>query len=83
MSTATETVCKVLEPWLEDGRAEALTEACRLAQALPVDVDALLVWVRDHGASAERSELATRRLRFAMGLPVIPGPVCRPAPMRR
>lgn len=83
MNAANETVCKHLETWLEDGRPEALNEACALAKALPVDVDALLVWVRDQGASAERSELATRRLRFAMGLPVIPGPVCRPSPMRR
>lgn len=83
MSTATDTVCAALEPWLEDGSSESLDAACRLAKALPVDVDALLVWVRDHETTAERRELATRRLRFALGLPVIPGPVCRPTPMRR
>ena len=38
---------------------------------------ALLSFVADYGAQREATQLALRRLRFAIGLPVVAGPVCR------
>ncbi|GAC1627485.1 MAG: hypothetical protein NVS9B10_16520 [Nevskia sp.] len=82
MNTANEDVTRLVARWLDDGDRSALAQACALAKATPVDVDTLLAWVRDHGAEPNAAELALRRLRFALGLPVVPGPVCRPAPSR-
>lgn len=66
-----------LEAWLDDGDRAALDAACAIARSEPVDVDALLRFVSDYGASPEATQRALRRLRFAIGLPVIAGPVCR------
>lgn len=66
-----------LEAWLDDGDAAALDAACAIARRDPVDVDALLNFVSDHGAPRDATDLALRRLRFAIGLPVVAGPVCR------
>ena len=55
----------------------ALEKAGRLAREQPVDIDWLLNWARDYGGSAQATSLALRRLRFALGLPVVAGPVCR------
>lgn len=79
-SDPTARVESALVAWLDDDDASALDAACRLAQALPVDVGALLAWVADYGAAPQPTELALRRLRFALGLPVVPGPVCRRSP---
>ncbi|MCQ8779900.1 hypothetical protein NQU49_25150, partial [Escherichia coli] len=57
--------------------AAALERAGRLAREQPVDIDWLLNWTRDYGGSTQATRLALRRLRFALGLPVIAGPVCR------
>lgn len=81
-TTANDAVTALVSRWLDDGDPEALTQACVLARSSPIDVDALLAWVNDHGADPNATELALRRLRFAIGLPVVPGPVCRPAPNR-
>lgn len=80
MKPANAALEAILPRWLDDGEASALAEACALAKAQPVDVDALLRWVAGYGATAQATDLAIRRLRFALGLPVIPGPVCRVAP---
>ncbi len=67
----------LLEAWLDDGDAAALDAACMIARRDPIDVDALLSFVADYGAPRETTQLALRRLRFAIGLPVVAGPVCR------
>lgn len=66
-----------LQAWLDDGDAVALADACEIARREPIDVDATLAFVRDHGDEPERITHALRRLRFAIGLPVVAGPVCR------
>lgn len=66
-----------LAAWLDDGDAAALDRACAIARAEPIEVDALLRFVADYGAPRETTQLALRRLRFAIGLPVVAGPVCR------
>ncbi|WP_293367360.1 hypothetical protein [Nevskia sp.] len=66
-----------LAAWLDDGDAAGLDAACAMAKREPVDVDALLSFVADYGASRDATDLALRRLRFAIGLPVVAGPVCR------
>ncbi len=77
MTEMTREVQAVLSPYLDDGDSAALERACAMARDNPVDVDALLVWIQDYGAAANLSALAERRLRFAIGLPVVAGPVCR------
>lgn len=67
----------LLLAWLDDGDAEALSGACTIARRDAIDVDATLSFVRDRGDDPERIALALRRLRFAIGLPVVAGPVCR------
>lgn len=66
-----------LAAWLDDGDAGRLDAACAIAAREAVDVDALLSFVEDYGAERPATERALRRLRFAIGLPVVPGPVCR------
>ncbi len=66
-----------LSAWFDDDDSAALEHACELARTQVRDIDALLTWVRDYGGSAAATALAQRRLRFALGLPVIAGPVCR------
>lgn len=67
----------LLETWLDDGDSAALDAACVIARRDPIDVDALLRFVADYRAPREATQLALRRLRFAIGLPVVAGPVCR------
>lgn len=66
-----------LAAWLDERDAAGLDAACAIAKREAVDVDALLSFVADYGAERETTQLALRRLRFAIGLPVVPGPVCR------
>lgn len=66
-----------LAAWLDDADAAALDAACAIARDEPVDVDALLAFVAGYGAERPLADLALRRLRFAIGLPVVAGPVCR------
>lgn len=66
-----------LARWFDNEDAAALEQAGLLAKRHPVDVDALLNWTRDYGGSAQATSLALRRLRYAIGLPVVAGPVCR------
>lgn len=69
-----------LQAWFDDGQAAALDQACALAQAGAVDVNALLSWLRDEVIAEEGArDLALRRIRRALGLPMMPGPVCRPS----
>ncbi|WP_293393199.1 hypothetical protein [Nevskia sp.] len=65
-----------LAAWFDDNDAAALEHAGRLAREQPVDIDWLLSWARDYGGTAQATSLALRRLRFALGLPVVAGPVC-------
>lgn len=66
-----------LAAWFDDNDAAALEQAGRLAREQPIDIDWLLNWTRDYGGSTQATSLALRRLRFALGLPVVAGPVCR------
>lgn len=70
-----------LTRWLDDGERPALETAHALAMtAKGLDVGALLQWIADHGDDPGRTDLALRRIRHAVGLPVVAGPVCRPRP---
>lgn len=72
-------ITEQLERWFDEGERAALDEAGRLAAAQPVDIDALLHWVDTvRGPGPEARDLARRALRFALGLRVVPGAVCRP-----
>lgn len=66
--------------WFDDEDATALDRAGTLARQQPIDIDALLNWTRDYGGNAPATSRALRRLRYALGLPVVAGPVCRRPP---
>lgn len=68
---------EALGRWFDDDDAAALEQACQRARMTAIDIDALLCWTRDYGGTAQATGLALRRLRFAIGLPVVAGPVCR------
>lgn len=73
-----------LARWLDDGDRAELETAHRLAtRASGLDVGALLQWIDDHGDDVVRTDLARRRIRHAVGLPVVAGPACRPRPADR
>jgi hypothetical protein len=80
MDALLKRVTAELETFFEDENRAALDRACKLAKEHPLDIAALLDWVRDYHADRDAKSLATRSLRAALGLPVIPGPVCRTQP---
>ena len=79
MNDPTAGVQAQLQIWLDDGQAAALDQACALAKAGAVDVNRLLSWLQDEVIAENTArDLAIRRIRRALGLPMMPGPVCRP-----
>ena len=61
----------------EEGRS-ALTQACAALGAQAIDMAELLDWVQAQThADTERRRQALTSLRAALGLRLIPGPVCR------
>ena len=71
----------LLEAHFDENDNAALEQACRLASHQSVDMPELLRWLqKDAIAEEEPLTIATRKLRRAMGLQMIPGAVCRPAP---
>ena len=71
----------LLEAHFDEGNRAAFERACALASHTSVDMAELLRWLQEDAiADEEVLTLATRQLRRAMGLQMIPGAVCRPAP---
>lgn len=71
----------LLEKHFEQDSDSALEEACTLASQKPVDMVELLRWLQEDAIAEEQPlAIATRKLRRAMGLQMIPGAVCRPTP---
>ena len=81
MNDVTREIQTRLLQWFDEGDTKALDAACALTKSAAVDIARLLQWL-DHEAIADDAarDLATRRLRRALGLPMMPGAVCRPAP---
>lgn len=77
MTAPDEPLKAALSVWLEDRDAAALEQACAWVKTHPVDIAGLLDWLAGYDGDREACDLAARRLRFALGLPVIPGPICR------
>lgn len=70
-----------LSTFLDEEEGESvLARACEWASAHPVDIAALLDWVHRYPAARERKARVEVRLRAALGLPLVAGPVCRPLP---
>lgn len=77
----TAQIKKLLETHFDEGDASVLDQACQLAAHKSVDMVELLRWLQEDAiAEDEPLTIATRKLRRAMGLQMIPGAVCRPAP---
>lgn len=71
----------LLEAHFDDNNTVALEQACRLASHKSVDMPELLRWLQEDAIAEEEAlTIATRKLRRAMGLQMIPGAVCRPTP---
>lgn len=67
--------------YFDDEDASALDEVCRLAALTGgIDIAALLDFVNDYDAERSAKAQMLRRLRAVLGLPAMPGPVCRPTP---
>ncbi len=64
----------------EDGGEAALRRAGEWAGQHSLDIADLLDWVQRYPASRERRQRAQVVLRAALGLRLVPGPVCRPLP---
>ncbi len=70
-----------LSLYLDEEEGEgALRRAAGWAGSNPVDIADLLDWVQRYPASRERKARANVVLRAALGLPLVPGPACRPLP---
>lgn len=81
VSDHTTAVKTLLEDYFDHGNAAALDQACLAAKNSATDIAELLRWLlSDAVAEPEVLDLATRRLRHAMGLQMMPGAVCRPTP---
>jgi hypothetical protein len=72
-------ITELLSLYLDEADPTALDQACALAGTGPLDIAALLDWLRQVPADAGRKRQATLTLRRTLRLPLIPGPVCRPA----
>lgn len=84
MSDAAAELQALLQRWFDDGERSALDQACALAKSRAVRVDVLLSWLQDEVIAEDGArDLAIRRMRRALGLPMMPGPVCRPLPRSR
>ena len=80
MMNHTDRIKTLLEACFE-GDAAALDAACVAASDRATDIAELLRWLQEDAvAEPVALDLATRRLRRAMGLPMMPGAPCRPAP---
>jgi len=64
----------------EEAGEPALRQAGEWVRANPVDIAGLLDWVHRYPATRERRARAEVVLRAGLGLPLVPGPVCRPLP---
>ena len=74
-------ITALLDRYFDEEEPGALEQACALAAAQPLDIDALLAWLRSCRAPPGPKDLATRRLRAALRLPAMPGAPCRPDPL--
>lgn len=81
MSDHTTTIKVLLDDYFDRGDVAALNQACIAAKNSATDIAELLRWLQaDAIAEPEALDLATRKLRHAMGLQMMPGAVCRPTP---
>lgn len=71
----------LLEAHFDESDPSALSEACKLASHRAMDMFELLRWLQEDAiAEEEMLTIATRQIRRAMGLQMIPGAVCQPTP---
>jgi hypothetical protein len=75
---AFDIITAALDRFFETVDHAALDEACRVAASEVFDIDRLLAWLASAPADDAPKDLAVRRLRAAIGLPPLPGAVCRP-----
>jgi len=75
----TDQIKSLLDAYFESGDATVLDQACAATSNSATDIAELLRWLKDDAiAEPEPLDLATRRVRRALKLPMMPGPVCRP-----
>lgn len=70
-----------LGAYLDEEQDEvALRAAGDWLRSNTVDIAALFDWLQAHPADKSRKARAQAVIRAALQLPLMPGPVCRPAP---
>lgn len=83
MSEPPAALTELITPYLDEETAEsALRAAAHWAGSNPLDLADLFDWLHRYPAARERKARAGVVLRAALGLPLVPGPVCRPTPLR-
>lgn len=81
MDNPQSTINVLIEKFLIEEDREALHEACRMAATgASLDIASLLDFTQTYPAERAARAEALRRLRAALQLPPMPGPVCRPTP---
>jgi hypothetical protein len=73
-----DAITSALDRFFDTNDTEALDEACRLAVDARFEIADLLAWLDAALAEDAPKDLATRRIRAAIGLPPMPGAACRP-----
>lgn len=82
MSEPPTALTELIAPYLDEESGEpALRAAAQWAQANALDLADLFDWLHRYPAARERKARAEVVLRAAVGLPLVPGPVCRPMPL--
>lgn len=82
MSEPPAALTALITPYLDEESGEAaLRAAAQWAAANPLDLADLFDWLHRYPAARERRARAEVVLRAALGLPLVPGPVCRPTPL--
>ena len=76
-------IADLAETFALEGDADALAQAVkRVGEAGPLDIAALLEALDRIKGEPHLKTRAILAIRTALGLPVSPGPVCRPQPLR-
>jgi hypothetical protein len=78
--TAQEQITSLLEAFIEEGDNKALDEALRLVGETQFNITGLLQHLENFRGDLPRKRRAISLVRKQLGLPMIPGPVCRRSP---
>ena len=77
---AEEKIISLLEDFIEEEDNAALEEALRLVKKSAIDITSLLNHIENFKGDIPRKRRAITAVRKQLGLPIIPGSICRSGP---